>query len=327
MVARTGDYADWAGQYLLAPEPIEVPGWDARRVVGRYLASHPSLPIVPVMAGEHEVGVLLGWAVSRDGKLLHRLDVPDGVDPVEMAYEHGGRWLLITEEELYLDPSGSQPVVYAPELGVVASSPGLIDVEDDAELVATFDVVNRDGWYPFGLTPKRGVYRLLPNHRLDLNTFEASRHHEAPAPGSVSVETAATVALEAIDAAGSAFVDTGLFVGLTSGQDSRMLLAGLRSHLDKTRFWTARSVARTNPIDVQVARTLAKRFKLDHVVVERVPTSEAHIDAWLDRVGWTRAGDKAKNHRMEEVAGGAAFRPRSHRRPRTWYLLARGGAR
>jgi len=304
MVARSGDYIEWAGQYLLALEPTEVPGWHARRVAGRYLASHPSLPIVPVMAGGHEVGALLGWVVSRDGKLLHRLDVPDGADPVEVAYEHGGRWLLITEEELYLDPSGSQPAVYAPELGIVASSPGLIDAEDDAELVDAFDVVNRDGWYPFGLTPKRGVNRLLPNHRLDLTTFEASRHHEALAPGSVPVEKAAAVALEAIDAAGSAFADTGLFVGLTSGQDSRMLLAGLRSHLDKTQFWTARSVARTNPLDVQMARALAKRFGFDHVVAERVPTPEAHIEAWLDRVGWTRAGDKAKNHRMEEMAGG-----------------------
>ena len=220
MVARAGDYTDWAGQYLLAPEPIEVPGWEARRVAGRYLASHPSLPILPVMAGGHEVGALLGWVVNRDGKLLHRLNVPGGADPVEVAYEHGGRWLLITEEELYLDPSGSQPAVYAPELGVVASSPGLLDAEDDAELVTAFDVVNRDGWYPFGLTPKRGVNRLLPNHRLDLTTFEASRHHEALAPGSVPVEKAAAVALEAIDAAGSAFADTGLFVGLTSGQDS-----------------------------------------------------------------------------------------------------------
>ena len=39
MVARTGDYADRAGQYTLAPEPIEVAGWEARHDDERYVAS------------------------------------------------------------------------------------------------------------------------------------------------------------------------------------------------------------------------------------------------------------------------------------------------
>jgi len=302
---RRKDYSDWAGQYILAADPVVVPGWEGRRIAGRYLVSHPSLPVVPVVAKHgQEVGTILGWPVSPGGELVKCMNLNGSFDGLGSVYEHGGRWLLVMEEELYLDPSGSQPAVYAPDLGIVASSPGLIDAEDDAELVDAFDVVNRDGWYPFGLTPKRGVHRLLPNHKLDLNTFIATRHHEAPAPGSVAVEEAASVALEAIDAAGSAFADTGLFVGLTAGQDSRMLLAGLRDHLDNTQFWTARSVARTNPIDVQIARTLANRFELNHVVVAQVPTTEADIEDWLDRVGWTRAGDKAKNHKMEEATGG-----------------------
>lgn len=298
------DYADWAGQYVLSQEPVRIPGWVDTLVQGWHLSCHPSLPIIPVVREEEKIAVLLGWPFNREGRLVDKLDITREDDTEAVVYELGGRWLLLMDDRIYLDPVGSQPAVYSPSNRIVASSPGLIDAPLAPELTEAFDVVRRDGWYPFGLTPKQGVHRLLPNHRLDLASFESERHHAPPIPGSVSVSEAAGITLDAIDAAGRAFSDIGLFVGLTAGRDSRMLLAGLRDQIDRCQFWTARSVAKSNSVDTQIARKIARLSGISHTIVERVDTHSTDITAWLDRVGWVRAGAKAQNHKMEETAGG-----------------------
>ena len=206
-------------------------------------------------------------------------------------------------DAVHLDAIGSQPAVYHAESGTVASSPGLIDAEDDAGLVAAFDVVARDGWYPFGLTPKRGVKRLLPNHALDLGTFEARRHHAGPEPGSVATAEAARVVVHAAGAVGAAFGHVGFRVGLTAGRDSRLLLAALRPHLRPARFVTSRSGGRSNAVDVQVARRLAGIAGVRHHVVDRRPASEAELAAWLDQVGHVRAGSRGTYAPREPVRG------------------------
>lgn len=284
------DIADWSGQFVLSPDPVDLPGWSTRRFAGFHLVAHPDLPVVPVSVGGEEAGALVGWPVSQDGALVDRLDLPGGADAVAAAYELGGRWLLVTPVAVYVDACASQPAVYSAGQRVVASSPGLIDAEEDPELVGAFDVVARDGWYPFGLTPRFGVRRLLPNHALDLSTFRVRRHHAGPAPGSVPVEEAARVVLGAVEAVARAFSEVGLASGLTAGRDSRFLLAAFRPHIEAVRFVTGRTRGAHNDMDVQVAQALARRHGFRHEVVDRTPAPEREIRSSLRRMGGTRAG-------------------------------------
>ncbi len=290
------DFSSWAGQYLLSAEPVTIPGWTTHRVAGRHLAAHPALPVVPVTVGGTEAGVLLGWPIDPGGRLVERLALAAGADPVAVAYTHGGRWLLVTPDAIYPDPVASQPAVYCAELHMVASSPGLIPAETDEELAAAFDVVARSGWYPFGLTPKRGVQRLLPNHRLALGSFEARRDHLGPEPGSVTLEEAAEAVISAVRAVARAFADPGLLVGLTAGYDSRMLLAALRPYTETTEFVTSITSKRgANLVDVRAAQALARRYGLIHSVAERRPATEAERREWLERTGWVAAGGRTEH--------------------------------
>jgi len=229
--------------------------------------------------------MVLGWVVSPEDRLLDQIDLSGEADATSEIYKNGGRWILILGDTIYLDPAGSQPAVFYPEGRIVASSPNLISAEDDEALIREFDVVQRDGWYPFGLTPKQGVLRLLPNHVLDLKTFQSTRHHSPLSQSNVHVTSAAKTVIDAVQAVGKAFAVPGLLVGLTAGRDSRMLLAALRSQIGHVQFCTGRSVARNNPIDIKGAEILARDFQLQHFIIEPVVTSSSDIEAWLDRVG------------------------------------------
>lgn len=299
-------FADWYGQFVLSPDATAFPEWRSRPLAGGWhLASHRSLPIVPVKAGEEEVGVLLGWPVSPDGRFIESFDLPPDADLVTATYALGGRWLLITADAVYLDPTGSQPAVFSPERKVVASSSGLIPADTDEELAGAFDVVRRNGWYPFGLTPQWGVQRLLPNHALDLHSWTTFRCHYRHPVAPISLEQGAAAVVEAVHAVGKACAsEYGLFAALTAGRDSRMLLAALRPFIEVAEFWTAWSDARCNATDAQIARILAKRFGIRHRFLKRVPTTKADIEGWLDRSGWVTAGARSRNHLMGDLAAG-----------------------
>lgn len=292
----TTDFTSWTGQYVLSAEQVSILGWNTHSVGSHYLASHPTLPVVPVTTGCTEAGVILGWPVSPKGRLIDRLAIGKGADPVAAAYAHGGRWLLITTDSVYPDPLASEPAVYSAEYGMVASSSGLLPAAYDEKLVETFDIVGSNRWYPFGLTPKRGVRRLLPNHRLNLNSYEAERHWLGPALGSTALDEAAAAVISAVQAVARAFADSGLLVGLTAGQDSRMLLAALRSHIDSVEFVTSiTGKGGSNLVDVQVARALARRYGLVHSIAERRPATDAEKRGWLERTGWTCAGGRIEH--------------------------------
>ena len=290
--------ADWTGQYVLSAEPVEVSGWSSRRLPGGWnLTSHPMLPVVPVTVGGEEAGVLLGWPVDHAGRLVESVALPADASPSSTVGGFGGRWLLVTPEVVCPDATASQPAVFSAERGVVASSPGLIDAEDDDELIRAFDIVRRDGWYPFALTPKRGVRRLLPNHVLNLTDWKVQRQ-QVPPTASRSTEEAAAVVLEAVRTTGRAFATRGgLSVGLTAGRDSRMLLAALRNCPGTLGFYTARTWGPANATDVWRAGSLSRRFKFRHRTAGRALTTDAEANDWLDRVGWVRAGARVRNEK------------------------------
>ncbi|MBE3038275.1 MAG: hypothetical protein IMZ62_05640, partial [Chloroflexi bacterium] len=212
-------------------------------------------------------------------------------------YAHGGRFAAICfaggAARCYLDPCGSLAVVFSSAQQIAASTSSLIpypgDREEDVnrELIAAMGISEERTSYPFGLTPRRSVERLLPNHFLDLETWRAARHWpagEIAMTGSVqaAVQEVASILKRNISAVARDFP---LHMSLTAGRDSRMLLACVRDYVDAVVFFTHTVRGPGGRVDCQVAPKIAKRFGLSHMFLPFEKASEVEVEQWLYRTG------------------------------------------
>lgn len=183
-IAGRFDPSSLKGQFIVCRNQEFVPdGWEVHDLGGSWWLGLNELPVVRVV---DEAGVQTGWLLGT------------AVDPIEcrvLTEEIGqsdllgrldylsGRFVAILPlyglGKVFLDPAGSLSLVYAPDDSIIASSLMLVPyssrTRDDDDLIETLGIPERNGVYPFGLTPRRGVRRLLPNFALDITTWEATR--------------------------------------------------------------------------------------------------------------------------------------------------------
>ena len=140
------------------------------------MTHHPRLPVQAIRAHNGaSVGWLLGLAIGKDGHVVDgdwrlgaELDDRGGASLESELRELAGRFVvffLSREERVYLDGCGSLAVVYCSDLERVASSPGLIPRTplsgDNESLIGALGLPESNAWYPFGLTPRHGIERLM----------------------------------------------------------------------------------------------------------------------------------------------------------------------
>src|SRR5215470_12067320 len=108
---------------------------------------------------------------------------------------------------------------------------GLLPVTDstpyDVEWIMATDIPYTNAMYPLGLTPRRGVERVLPNHYLDLKQWALVRRWpKGDLPfdrdPSEAVRTVAATASRTIDGIAAAY---SVQSPITAGRDSRLMLA------------------------------------------------------------------------------------------------------
>lgn len=302
---REIDPSQLYGQFRLAPVATlpDHLDWPTQECRGWRLETHPALPVSRLCATEGgHIGWVLGFCITDRGELAPPEVV---VDPRDIAREGGGPMLggryivvLLTPEiqRLYPDGAGSLAAVYADDAPIVSSTLAFISGPAypwDDELGSQLNIAETGLWYPAGLTARRGVRRLLPNHFLDLANW--SLHRFWPnGPRTPSSDSSATVAAIIrrvrfiFEAVASRFP---LQLSLTAGRDSRILLACARPLLDKTTFFTATD---GTGVEGHLPRRLAKRFNLKHrhlALRQSDPTQRA---AWDAITGWSIGGDIAE---------------------------------
>lgn len=195
---------------------------------------------------------------------------------------------------LYPDAGGTIPIVYCPSSGRLASSAGMMMNPAEYEERFLRDRYNRligneisGAWIPGFLTAHEGLWRLLPNFFLDLQTWEVRRFW----PKKENIH--ATISVE--DAGQSVAADLRGYVNavaaqfptiantLTAGFDTRIILSASRDVCEQCEFFTFGT--KDHGLDPVVAEKIARKLGLKHRFLEPVLSSEKDKEQWDILVG------------------------------------------
>jgi hypothetical protein len=294
-------------------EGEEVPkGWESHSLGGWAVAAHSLLPLTEIRDTDHElIGWLIGHALIEGSivrgvwKLPIRITSERDVQTFEESlYRFGGRWACVliasNVQRVYLDPSGSLAAVYRTDAKIVGSTPTLvhfdsIDVYRAKKSAETPLPANH--FWPAGLTGDDDTRRIVPNHYLDLTTWKTHRHWPLEpierVPEALAAEKAKAVTGRLrcnIKAISSEF---DIYMGLSAGRDSRMIMGAAKSVIDKFTFVTFNYKDPAKFADLHIATKLAKKFRLKHESLDLLdPPREQKLE-YLDRVGYCNNAGKA----------------------------------
>jgi hypothetical protein len=291
------DFTHYRGQFVLAKDEWHVPsGWTRIPAFSWHLAVN-DLPVRQLVdKSGRDVGLCIGHPIGEG--LADRLQISDAEDFYDRM---GGAFILLLEGRLMLDPCGTLPAVFHTDDRIVASTPTLIPTAHqwDRSLMAALNFPQSGLWFPFAVTSRTKVRRLLPNHTLDLECWSVNRHWPTPDTDlSIRSDTQTGVARILETMAGTlrhAAHQHRLAFTLTAGRDSRMVLASAREEASQTTFETFAQPQET--VDAHIATRLAARVGLKHRLLPVQQASEAEMTAWLYRTGHAIAGEIWRIHK------------------------------
>lgn len=303
------DSSDLTNQFILSREPLQLPpGWVVRERQGWCLAAHPALSVLPVRRAD---GATPGWVLGvviddNDRVVTHSVDVA-GTDKDGLLKAFArlrGRFAVIVIDRewqrIYPDPAASLGVIFGDQKGPAASTVSLLDEQRfprNHSLTALLGMPDSDKWYPFGLTPRRGVTRLLPNHFLDLSTWRQARYWPTSTLSTTEASTDAvieTIAQRMRGTVAAVAAHWPIQLPLTAGKDSRVLLAAAREVISRGRCFVMAS-GRLDK-DVAMARKVASRAGVGIDVLRVETGSPQDFDRWMFRTGDSVAGRIARDY-------------------------------
>lgn len=298
-------------QYLATPNKALKPdGWITNQLGNLFVFSHPSLPHQIISSEDGGIyAIILGHYISPTWEICGDLSELKDIRTIEEFEEQlegiGGNFTVFVStartQRVYTDPCASSPVVYAGAVRSVASSPSLIPYNsatgDRKEIIQKMSIPESNLNYLLGETAREGVFRLLPNHTLDLMTFKSIRYWPRNALTKHKDVEAATDEIaemieKTIEAVGN-FVP--IQMSLTAGMDSRMLLACARKIAPDITFFTHRLPDRTGRLDSYMSRHLARDFRLNHRIIGTATSSVREREEWIFRTGYSVGERRGSN--------------------------------
>lgn len=192
-------------------------------------------------------------------------------------------------------PSATRSFVYAEDAPMAAATPAsLLTRADyfarlDRELYTVMEI-EAGGWLPAGITCHRGVARLLPNHYLDLDRWQAVRHWSGPAKETNDPAASVAYIAHRVGAALSAIADRyPSYLAFTGGRDSRAILAAGQHVADRLIPFTI-SVKGLQSPDIEIANEVCRGVSLPHWILEERTSTPAERELFLYRSGHCTAG-------------------------------------
>lgn len=304
------------GQFLVANGRIETPDdWDVYATAEFTLSVSRTLPVVPLIAHDDtEIGWFLGFPIDADGCLLTAQilfpvetskDV-DSSDIEEYLNRLGGRFVLVVLTErlqrLYMDPGGTLSVVYSERAACAASTNTTLVLATEKRARSRqprLGELEPNQFYPAGLTADPDIYRVLPNHYLDLATWQTLRHRYREPLERVQasdmdpvVEIIAQCLGRQIRAVAATYPS---YIGMTAGRDTRMLLAAGKDVLDRVKFVTFAYPDLDGRRDLSAARYFSKRYQLSLEVLPIQEPEDELKEQYLYRIGFAGHWGKSRD--------------------------------
>jgi len=285
-------------QFVLGPERMSIfPHWKSLQVEnGLYLASHPDLTVCSSTYKSNTI-ILLGYILDpynpywSDEDIITNIvqksksveDIPDHI------YQYCGRFVLIVsidgEIRIFHDPGGLRQIYYyidSENRCWLASQPTILanhlDLSIDQPILADFKRTHlfsrtADYWFPGTITLYTDIKRLSPNHYFDMRHRTAIRYWPRKPILRLSmskcIDECSRLLKGIIFSAHSRFK---LCFGISSGLDSRLLLAASKEVATEIQFFTQKTLESDDEDpDIAIPRRLMEKLGLKHKIV---PNSE-----------------------------------------------------
>lgn len=294
---------DLIGQFIISKNKIQLPNNWLSTDLGNYsIAYHKKLPFFSIPCPSKHVQVyFVGYVVDlkrstvgTNRKLKVDININNSIE--KYLYHLAGRYICIVSYEdktfIYMDSSGSLSLVYSPQQKMCASTimsiPYSDDTIDNIELIQELDVENKNNTFAFGLTPRNNIQRLLPNHYLDLSNWKSRRYWPLKNTNTAGTAISKSIKIAKILKKIIHIVCKNhkqVYLSLTAGFDSRVLLACAKKNLDAIDFFTWELPDSIAENDANLAKKIAKKYQLNY---SSYPFREAELSdkkLWLYRTG------------------------------------------
>lgn len=285
----------YRSQFVLGPDFVDrLTSWKKIRIGNdKCLTVHPDLKTCQAISKGKSV-TLLGYILDPNNpndsdtdvvnKLSHKIF--NGDEPYfGLTYDFGGRWILIIEDGkepiLMNDPGGLRQVVYTEKNSTkefwCASQPVIIaeilnlKMDDDAvRFINSFKEKDDEYYWVGDSTPYKEVKQLLPNHFLKLNKGSCGRYWPDKAFERISLDEGTKKSSRYLEGLMiSASKRYNLILSLSSGLDSRLLLAASRKIKDKISCLTEiKNYMNVEHADVKIPSKLLPKLGIAHDIVE-----------------------------------------------------------
>lgn len=266
-------------QFIITKYHREIPNnWNHVSIGSFYLTYDSSLSLCQLKSKNKIIGYFLGLPIHEDYGLLkggHDDNLLQSLEKIEsFLTKVSGRYIFLLNFEdylrLYPDPGNTLSIVYSQKLKSISSNPLLINpkaLEQKDEFL--FD--NRSNNYiPFGLTSFKDIFRLLPNHYIDLKTWKVIRFFPSK-DGSFEgfdnrnefSDTVFNILKNQLDHIISKYDQ--LYMTLTGGNDNRMMLCAGFDYIQNFIFFTN---SRSKKIDLHLVNKMRKGLGLKHYYID-----------------------------------------------------------
>lgn len=246
-----------------------------------YLSHSPALAVATGKDVNGNVWHLLGLAVQTDGEKRNPLTEIENASTAQVKglYKSwAGRWVLVGNTEIHMDCSGMLGCFYTTinEERWVSSSLALLqEIGGLSPRRETLKHKSGIEWYPLPMSRFEGVYKLLPSQVLNLKTF----HTEARAlPKPVAPLSYGEILEKLTEKLKRAVVNVSdlgkpIFIPLTAGYDSRLILAATRYAGIKAESYTTGHYY-ISDADVTLPFKLAEASGYRHNYIEKATFSK-----------------------------------------------------